>query len=564
MTSIAPQPEARIASAAPPPDPLPGSRPGRAIGGAGPAALPARGRPPGDDRADLGRAAGDGRRRDAGRAPCRCLLALPARPRRSVPDARRDERPRPLPDRPGAGAVRRGRDRPRRGAPQRPQVIPDVRADPRFLWVRGIDQRRFVASMLSVPLTWHDQIVGVLNVQTEQPREFSDADVAQLGAVADLLAGIVEKGRQQSEAEARVEALKAIDEARSELIALVTHELRTPLAVVRAYTDLLAEEPPLAGRESRDIERRADAGRVAPRDARADRAARPPRRLDPRLGPGRARRTPRASAPVDVEALVAEVLAVAARRCSATTTVAISGDAPPARPGRPAAAAPDRRAPRRERGQVRPAGARPSRSTGRSSRASSSSASATRARASPTSGASGSSSRTPAATRTPPAARASACMPPSDSANRWARTCGASPPDRTAPASSSPCRPPSPSDPMPSPPTTEREDHDHHEQPPASDPRRRRRPGHGRGHHRARRHRGPPGHHRLRRPDRRQALPRGASRPRPARPRDARAGRLQRGRPDAGRRPGADPRRVRRERRGRQGPGARASARTTT
>jgi signal transduction histidine kinase len=36
----------------------------------------------------------------------------------------------------------------------------------------------------------------------------------------------------------------------------VTHELRTPLAVVRAYTDLLSEEPPLDGRSSRDQERR--------------------------------------------------------------------------------------------------------------------------------------------------------------------------------------------------------------------------------------------------------------------------------------------------------------------
>src|SRR6187431_3483126 len=141
-------------------------------------------------------------------------------------------------------------------ASQQPLVIPDVKEDPRFLWVRGIDQRRFVTSMLSVPLTWHDQTVGVLNVQTERPRVFSPSDVAQLSAVADLLAGIVEKGRQQSEAEARVESLKAIDEARSELIALVTHELRTPLAVVRAYADLLADEPQLAGRESRDVERR--------------------------------------------------------------------------------------------------------------------------------------------------------------------------------------------------------------------------------------------------------------------------------------------------------------------
>ncbi len=141
-------------------------------------------------------------------------------------------------------------------ATRRPTVIPDVRHDPRFLWVRGIDQRRFIASMLSVPLTWHDTIVGVLNVQTEKPREFSASDVDQLSAIADLLAGIVEKGRTQVEAEAQVESLKALDEARTELIALVTHELRTPLAVVRAYTDLLSEEPPLVGRESRDMIRR--------------------------------------------------------------------------------------------------------------------------------------------------------------------------------------------------------------------------------------------------------------------------------------------------------------------
>src|SRR5688572_28229696 len=78
-----------------------------------------------------------------------------------------------------------------------PLMIPDVKADPRFLWVLGLDQRRFVTSMLSVPLSWHDQTVGVLNVQTERPRVFSPSDVAQLSAVADLLAGIVEKGRQQ-------------------------------------------------------------------------------------------------------------------------------------------------------------------------------------------------------------------------------------------------------------------------------------------------------------------------------------------------------------------------------
>lgn len=126
-------------------------------------------------------------------------------------------------------------------ASREPVVIVDVRSDDRFLWVRGLDQRRFVASMLSVPLSWNDQVVAVLNVQTEERRTFTPRDVEHLRAIADLLAGIVEKGRLQREAESQVASLKALERAQAELVSLVTHELRTPLAVVRAYLDLLAE-----------------------------------------------------------------------------------------------------------------------------------------------------------------------------------------------------------------------------------------------------------------------------------------------------------------------------------
>ncbi len=193
-------------------------------------------------------------------------------------------------------------------AGREPLVIGDVRSDPRFLWVRGIDQRRFIASMLSVPLRWNDQIVGVLNAQTERERDFTDADVAQLQAIADLLAGIVEKGRQQTEAEERLEQLRQIDEARSELIALVTHELRTPLAVVRAYTELLGDDPPLEGRESRDPDRRAQ--RQAWHDAAMDQVERLDRLVDSILASVRIVPAEAAEVtPTDVEAAIAEVVA---------------------------------------------------------------------------------------------------------------------------------------------------------------------------------------------------------------------------------------------------------------
>ena len=128
-----------------------------------------------------------------------------------------------------------------RAAAERGHVMsPDVTSDPRFSWVRGFDIADLHA-MLSMPLVWNDALIGVLNVQTAAAREFDREEIEFLGTIAALLAGIVEKGRLQAEAEAQLDRLSQLDAARAELLAVVTHELRTPLAVVRAYVDLLAD-----------------------------------------------------------------------------------------------------------------------------------------------------------------------------------------------------------------------------------------------------------------------------------------------------------------------------------
>jgi signal transduction histidine kinase len=121
---------------------------------------------------------------------------------------------------------------------RRPMTSRNVHRDARFHWIRDVDELRFT-SMCSVPLIWNDQVVGVLNVQTVRERVFTRRDVAFLETLAALLAGTVERNRLQREAEAQVDGLRAIDEARAHLVAVVTHALRTPLAVVRAYVELL-------------------------------------------------------------------------------------------------------------------------------------------------------------------------------------------------------------------------------------------------------------------------------------------------------------------------------------
>jgi signal transduction histidine kinase len=141
-------------------------------------------------------------------------------------------------------------------ASQVPIAVADVTQDERFSWVRGFDVEA-LAGFLSVPLIWHGEVVGVLNVQTRDVREFALDEIEFLRTIAALLAGIVEKGRLTAEVEARLEQLTALDAARAELLSVVTHELRTPLSVVRVYVDLLAEaaaadEPAPASGEWRD------------------------------------------------------------------------------------------------------------------------------------------------------------------------------------------------------------------------------------------------------------------------------------------------------------------------
>ena len=184
-------------------------------------------------------------------------------------------------------------------ASREPIAVEDVTKDDRFAWVRGFDVEA-LAGMLSVPLVWHDQIVGVINVQTRDVRVFSEAEIAFLSTIAALLAGIVEKGRLTAEVEARLAQLTALDAARAELLSVVTHDLRTPLSVVRVYVDLLADAA---------IEPGPNPDATEWRDAADDQLARLDRQVDSILASVRGEGLTNLSrAPFDVVAAVDETV----------------------------------------------------------------------------------------------------------------------------------------------------------------------------------------------------------------------------------------------------------------
>ena len=230
-------------------------------------------RAPGGRRTDVGRADAAHRRPQHGGHGRRGLLALPGRPRRRRPDPGRHERGRPRARRRGAARHRPGHHRPggaasaaRSSAP----TSPTTRAAP------GSAASTTSASRRSWPCRSRSATASSAcsTSRPSQRREFAPAEVRRLSTIASLLAGVVERRRLHLETEAQLDGLRSVDQARAELIAVVTHQLRTPLAVVRAYLDLLAETA-----EARERRRGAAMARGRHRPAAAPER---PGRHDPR------------------------------------------------------------------------------------------------------------------------------------------------------------------------------------------------------------------------------------------------------------------------------------------
>ncbi|TMD34537.1 MAG: GAF domain-containing protein [Chloroflexi bacterium] len=90
---------------------------------------------------------------------------------------------------------------------RRPAVVPDVNEEPHWKWVPGLDEDRF-RSMLSVPIESGPRLVGVLNVQTVDKREFGSGDIDFLRAIAGQVAGILERSELQRRMEVQLDEIQ--------------------------------------------------------------------------------------------------------------------------------------------------------------------------------------------------------------------------------------------------------------------------------------------------------------------------------------------------------------------
>ncbi len=92
---------------------------------------------------------------------------------------------------------------------------------------------RGIFSAMSVPLIRRDELVGVLNVnETRGRRAFTEQDLSALGFFAEHAAVAIGNARLFEHERETVQRLEELDRLKSDFVATVSHELKTPLTAI--------------------------------------------------------------------------------------------------------------------------------------------------------------------------------------------------------------------------------------------------------------------------------------------------------------------------------------------
>jgi len=71
-----------------------------------------------------------------------------------------------------------------------PVALREAHLDPRFKYIPETGEERF-RSMMAVPVTVHERCIGVLTVQTYEPKDFSEDEITLLSTIAREIGGII-------------------------------------------------------------------------------------------------------------------------------------------------------------------------------------------------------------------------------------------------------------------------------------------------------------------------------------------------------------------------------------
>jgi len=121
----------------------------------------------------------------------------------------------------------------------RPMIISDNSKNPFFLKhvdeITGYETR----NMLDVPIQTQDRKIGVLCAVNKKQGNFDEEDITLLSAIAGAVALPIENARINDELNRSYEEVRSLNRAKDKVINHLSHELKTPVAVLSASLDLL-------------------------------------------------------------------------------------------------------------------------------------------------------------------------------------------------------------------------------------------------------------------------------------------------------------------------------------
>jgi len=131
-------------------------------------------------------------------------------------------------------------------------AMADMRPSNRSILERALGTTGMPSCALAVPISVGDRKYGVLVLETlDRPVVFSQHDLPFLQSIADLIALAIDRANLAIQADAIREARQA-ERMRSEVLAMLSHELRLPLTAIQGYTSALLLDEVQWGEEKRN------------------------------------------------------------------------------------------------------------------------------------------------------------------------------------------------------------------------------------------------------------------------------------------------------------------------
>lgn len=118
----------------------------------------------------------------------------------------------------------------------------------------GGERRRKIHSAMCVPLIRQDELLGVLNLsETIGKKNFSEHDLAALGLFADHAAIAIGNAKMYEAERKTVARLEELDRMKSDFVATVSHELKTPLTAIIGAAKTLSKRGPSMNKDQQAL-----------------------------------------------------------------------------------------------------------------------------------------------------------------------------------------------------------------------------------------------------------------------------------------------------------------------